>query len=816
MKLSYNWIREYLQTDISPREMARIMTDIGLEVENMETFESVKGGLKGVVIGEVVTCEKHPGADKLSLTTVDVGNGILLSIVCGAPNVEAGQKVPVALPGAVLFQDDKSFEIKKTRIRGEISEGMICAEDELGLGTDHSGIMVLDPSARPGTPASEYFQLCTDTVFEVGLTPNRIDGGSHYGAARDLAAWFSIRNKAKLILPPVEAFKPDNHELPIDVRIEDEEACPRYAGVTLTGVKVGSSPLWLQYKLRSIGLTPVNNVVDITNFVLHETGQPLHAFDADRIEGETVVVKKMPGGTRFVTLDEVERELSEEDLMICNTREPMCIGGVFGGQRSGVTETTTRVFLESAWFNPLSIRKTARRHGLNTDASFHFERGADPRMTLYALKRAALLVKEIAGAKISSDIIDRYPRPIPDHTVEFSFERTARLIGKQIEPETIISILKALEIEILEKNADGLKTRVPAYRVDVTREADLVEEVLRIYGYNQVESPPVMRSSLSYAEKPDPDRVRNKVADMLAASGYTEIMSNSLTSHKYYSKSKSFPEEKCVRLYNPLSQDLDVMRQTLLFGGLETIRHNQNRQQNDLKLFEFGHIYFMNDPRSSRKDFSQYLQEERLGIWITGKKEPLNWHRKEETASFFTLKSVAEKVLVRLGIDPGTLEQDHSSDDLFEEGTRYLHGGKALLTMGNIPRRTLRETDIRGPVYYADFNWGYVLELFARQHIRFTGIPRFPEVRRDLALVLDREVPFSRVYELSLKTEKKLLKSVNLFDVYEGPQVEKGKKSYAVSFVLQDENKTLTDKQIDQVMARLLKSFEKELGAKLR
>ncbi len=816
MKLSYNWIREYLETNLSPGEMARILTDIGLEVENTEPFESVRGGLEGVVIGEVRSCKKHPNADKLSLTEVDVGQGRLLPIVCGAPNVAAGQKVPVALPGTMIYKGEESFEIKKTSIRGETSEGMICAEDELGLGADHTGIMVLDPAAPVGHPAREYFGVYSDTVFEIGLTPNRIDGGSHFGAARDLAAYFSIREGAQLKKPSVVSFRPDNHQLPIPVRIEAPEACPRYTGVTLSGIKVSSSPAWLQNRLRSIGLSPINNVVDITNFVLHETGQPLHAFDADRIDGKTVVVRKMPAGTSFTTLDGEERTLHEDDLMICNNREAMCIGGVFGGLHSGVTEETVNVFLESAYFDPVSIRKTARRHGLNTDASFHFERGADPAMTLYALKRAALLIREIAGGTISSDIVDEYPVKIPDHRVELSYAQADRLIGKHIEPKTIKTLLQALDIEILEESPEGVKTKVPAYRVDVTREADLIEEILRHYGYNSVEIPDTVHSSLSYAEKPDPEQVRNKLADLLAASGYAEIMANSLTRQSYYHQSQTYPEKRCVLLQNPLSQDLNAMRQVLLFGGLEAIQYNQNRQQPDLRLFEFGSVYALHDSGKTGKDLDPYQQEERLGIWITGDREPESWHGAAGPSGFFSLKSIVEKVLERLGIRLEQLDENEVENDLFGEGLVYAFHEQVLLEAGSVAASLLKAMDIRGPVFHADLRWDVLLNLYKTQKIVFRSLPKFPEVRRDLALVLDKQIKYSRLRDLAYQAETRLLKKVNLFDYYEGKQVEAGKKSYAISFILQDPEKTLTDKQIDQVMAKLLRRFEQELGAKIR
>lgn len=816
MKLSYNWIREYIDTRVTPEEMAGILTDIGLEVESMESYESVKGGMEGMVIAEVKSCRKHPHADKLSLAEVDAGRGRLYPVVCGAPNLAAGQKVVLALPGAKVYRGESVLEISKTTIRGETSEGMICAEDELGLGTDHTGIMVLDPGAKTGMPARDYFGIVTDTVFEVGLTPNRIDGASHYGAARDLAAYFSIREKAGLSLPPVDPFRPDSNKFHIDVRIEDPEACPRYTGLTISGIKVGDSPAWLQDRLRAIGQSPINNVVDITNYVLHETGQPLHAFDADKVAGNTVVVKKVKEGTRFVSLDGEERILSPEDLMICNSAEPMCIGGVFGGIGSGVTGETTSIFLESAYFDPLSIRRTSKRHGLNTDASFHFERGADPSMTLYALKRAALLIREMAGGEISSEIVDRYPTPVPDHTVELSFAHANRLIGEKLEPGTMVTILEALDVKILEQTGAGLKLSVPAYRVDVTREADVIEEILRIYGYNSVPLPATMTSSLSYLEKPDREKVKNEVASLLTGNGYHEIMNNSLSNASYYIDSKTFPQNLSVKLLNPLSNDLNVMRQTLLFGGLEVILYNTNRQHPDLQLFEFGHVASLKKPDAGKKDLGGYIQEEHLGIWITGEKDPPGWMRPGEKTSFFVLKSIADKVLVRLGFDHGKSEINYIYNDIYAEGLSYVCKGRILLEMGSIQASLLKKFDLKSPVFYADLRWETMLAEIKENKLSYTAVPRFPEVRRDLALVLDRQVRYSSIAEIAHQTEKKLLKRVTLFDVYEGDQIEKGKKSYAVSFFLQDTERTLTDKQIDQTMNRLLKAFEKELGARLR
>ncbi len=811
MKISYNWLKNYVNTDLTAEEVAKILTNTGLEVEGIEQFESVKGGLEGLVIGKVTSCKKHPNADKLSVTTVDVGTGENLPIVCGAPNVAEGQKVVVATVGTTLYSGDEEFKIKKAKMRGESSEGMICAEDEIGLGTSHDGIMVLEDSAVIGTPAREYFNIETDTVFEIGLTPNRIDGASHIGTARDLAAFL----KTKLLKPSVEGFKADNHNLPIEINVEDKNACPRYTGVTVTNVKVNPSPEWLQNKLKAIGLNPINNIVDISNFVLHETGQPLHFFDADKIEGNKVIIKMLPEGTPFITLDEVERKLSSQDLMICNENSGMCIAGVFGGTKSGVTENTKNIFIESAHFNSVYVRKTAKRHDLHTDASFRFERGSDPNNTEYALKRAALLLKEIAGGEISSEIVDIYPDPVSDYKVELTFKNMKRLIGKEIKKEIVKDILKSLDIKIINENDEKLSLEVPTYRVDVRREADVIEEVLRIYGYNNVEISEHVNSSLSYSSKPDKEKIQNNISDILTANGFNEIMCNSLTKADYYKELESYKADKLVKIFNPLSNDLNVMRQTLLFGGLESIIYNRNRRIQDLKLYEFGNCYYLNGSESE-KLLEKYDEEKHLALFITGNKTEENWIMKEEPTSFFTLKSHIENILERLGFNLDQFAVEDYSSDLLTEGLNYQLNNKQLVHFGILNKKLLKSFDIDTNVYFAEFAWDNVIKLSAKNNIRYTEVSKYPEVRRDLALLVNKPVKFSIIKELAYKTERKLLKKVSLFDVFEGEKLGANKKSYAVSFILQDENKTLTDKQIDKIMNNFIRVFEKELNAQIR
>jgi phenylalanyl-tRNA synthetase beta chain len=815
MKISYNWLKQYIDTDLSPQQVSEILTNTGLEVEGLEEFQAVKGGLAGVVIGKVLSCKRHPDANKLTLATVDLGEGEPVQIVCGAPNVAAGQKVPVAKIGTTLWPDENGFTIKKAKIRGALSMGMICAEDELGLGTSHEGIMVLDPGAEPGMPAADYFHLESDFIFEIGLTPNRIDGASHLGVARDLAAFLKQTRAVKLKKPPVEAFNIDHNDLYIPVSIEEKAGCKRYSAVTIQGVTVAESPNWLKNRLRSIGLTPINNVVDITNFVLQESGQPLHAFDAAQIHGNKVIVRTMPEGTPFITLDGEERKLSASDLMICNAGQGMCIAGVFGGIASGVTEKTSSIFLESACFDPVYIRKTARYHQLSTDASFRFERGSDPNNTVWALKRAALLIKEIAGGSISSELVDVYPEPVEDFRVEISFAHVDRLIGNHLEPVTIRSILESLEIRVEEESHDGMVLRVPPYRVDVQREADVIEEILRIYGFNRVETGTGLRSTLSYTGKPNKEQVVNMTSDLLTSNGFFEIKSNSLTPASYYDTDGTM-DPVAVRLYNPLSQDLALMRQNLLFGGLEAVVYNMNRKHTDLKLYEFGNCYFLQGKAQGENPLDKYEEEFHMGIFLTGNVQQGNWIQKPVGASFYQLKSYLENVLVKLGIDPFGLDCKGSENPHFEEGLEYSFGGTPLVEFGQVAQRTVKSFDIKQQVFAAEFNWDLLLKSLSDHRIFFKPLPRFQVVTRDFSLMLDKKVTFESLRTLAFKAEKKLLRKVTLFDVYEGDKIEKGKKSYALTFTLLDEDKTLTDKQIDKAMMRIADAFEKELGASIR
>ncbi len=817
MNISYNWLKNYIKTELSPQQIAEILTFTGLEVDSVETIDTVKGGMRGLVVGEVLTCQSHPNADKLSVTTVNVGNQEPLPIVCGAPNVAAGQKVVVATVGTTLWQGDENFVIKKAKIRGEISQGMICAEDEIGLGTNHEGIIVLDPAALPGTPAADYFNVESDTRIEIDLTPNRIDGASHIGVARDLVAYLKQTNsEVSVQWPPVDTFAPDNNDWPVEVTVENPEASIRYSGLTLTGLEVKESPDWLKNRLTAIGLMPINNVVDVTNFVLHEMGQPLHAFDGDKIKGNRVVVKTMPIGTPFTTLDEKERLLNDQDLMICNAEEGMCIAGVFGGLESGVTASTTHVFLESACFNPLFVRRTARRHGLNTDASFRFERGTDPNITVYALKRAAMLIKEVAGGTISSNIVDIYPSPVKSHSIRLSLNHVARLIGKEIPPQRIQTILEALEIEVKEKQDDLWLLAVPPYRVDVLREADVIEEILRIYGYNNVEAPQKVNSTIAWSQKPDLDTLRNTIAAQLTAQGFYEIMCNSLTRAAYYDHTESYPRSRVVELSNPLSTDLNGMRQTLLFGGLEVVEHNRHRQHADLKLFEFGNCYARREVKPAGL-LSGYSEEEHLALFITGNRTPENWNTAVQKVSLFDLKSYAFNIVQRLGIDIQTLKESPAGNDLVAEGLRFsTSNGIELLEMGLVQPTLLQQFDIDEPLFFAEINWSALVKLTGKTELRFRELSKFPEVTRDMALLIDSSVQFSQIRDLAFKTERKLLKKVSLFDVYEGEKLGAGKKSYAITLTLEDTEKTLTDKVIDKAMNNLTRVYEKELGAKLR
>ena len=811
MNISYNWLKRYIATDLPAEKIAEILTDIGLEVEGFEKIETVKGGLRGVVVGEVVTCADHPDSDHLHLTTVDVGSGEPLQIVCGAPNCRAGLKVLCATVGTVLYPGggDEEFKIKRSKIRGVESLGMLCAEDELGIGASHDGIMELPADARVGMTAKEYLGIEDDYLIEVGLTPNRVDAASHIGVARDLAAYLRSQGlNAEVKMPDVSAFAPDNHDLPVTVRVENHEAAPRYAGVTVKNCKIGPSPEWMQNCLRAAGINPKNNLVDITNFVLFELGQPLHAFDAAKIEGREVVVRTCAEGTPFVTLDGVERKLTD-DLMICSAERPMCIAGVFGGLDSGIGDTTTDVFIESAYFNPVWVRKTAKRFGLNTDSSFRFERGVDPNMQVYAAKRAALLMKELAGGTISSGITDIYPEPIGDFVFDISLARVNALIGKEIPEETLRRIIGALEVKILaEKGGGELTVAVPPYRVDVQREADLVEDILRIYGYNNVEIPTQVRSTLSYAPKPDRNRLMNLAADFLTANGFTEIMSNSLTKEAYYEGLESYKPENCVRILNPLSADLNVMRQTLLFNMLEAVALNVNRKNGDLKLYEFGNCYFYDEAKRSEADrLAPYSEEYRLAIAVTGVSTPHSWNTKPGKASFFTLRAVAEKLLRRFGIDIYALETETLESDLFSEGLTMALNGRELLRIGSVAPAIRRRTDLKQEVYFLEMNFDVLVRSTRKHRIVAAELSKFPEVKRDLALLIDKRVTFSELRDAAFAAERKLLRSVSLFDVYEGDKLPEGKKSYALSFVLEDKTRTLDEKTIERVMGNLVRQF---------
>ncbi|WP_462356547.1 phenylalanine--tRNA ligase subunit beta [Phocaeicola coprocola] len=820
MNISYNWLKEYVNFDLTPDEVAAALTSIGLETGDVEEVQSIKGGLEGLVIGEVLTCEPHPNSDHMHITTVNLGQGDPVQIVCGAANVAAGQKVVVATLGTKLYDGDECFTIKKSKLRGVESNGMICAEDEIGIGTSHEGIIVLPEDVVPGTLAKDYYNIKSDYVLEVDITPNRSDACSHYGVARDLYAWL-IQNgrQATLKRPSADAFKVDNHDMNIDIVVENTEACPRYAGVAIKNVTVKESPEWLQNKLRLIGVRPINNIVDITNYILHAYGQPMHCFDADKIKGGKIVVKTCPEGTKFVTLDEVERKLSDRDLMICNAEEPMCIAGVFGGLDSGTTETTKDVFLESAYFHPTWVRKTARRHGLSTDSSFRFERGIDPNGTIYALKEAALLVKELAGGEIASEIKDNYPAPIADFPVELSYEYTNALIGKVIPAETIKSIVTSLEMKITGETPEGLSLLVPAYRVDVQRPCDVVEDILRIYGYNNVEIPTSVKSSLSVKGDVDKSvKLQNLVSEQLVGCGFNEIMNNSLTAATYYEGLETYKPENLVQLMNPLSNDLNVMRATLLFGGLESIQHNANRKNADLKFFEFGNCYHFNaEKKNPEKVLAAYSEELHLGLWITGKRVSNSWAHPDENTSVYELKAYVLNIFRRLGVNFGGLVFGNLTDDIYSVAISvHTRGGKLLATFGVLHKKIQKAFDIDNEVYYADLNWKELMKAIKNNTVAYKEISKFPAVKRDLALLIDKKVQFAEIEKIAYETDKKLLKSVELFDVYEGKNLEAGKKSYAVSFMLQDENATLNDKQIDKVMQKLIANLQNKLDAKLR
>jgi len=808
MKISYNWLKQFIKTDWNAEKTGELLTDLGLEVEDIEHFQSVKGGLDGVVVGEVLTCIKHPNADKLKLTTVTIGGDLPLQIVCGAPNVAIGQKVPVATIGTTLYTEDgEAWKIKKGKIRGQESYGMICAEDELGLGTSHEGILVLDEDIEVGTPVSEIFEIENDQIFEIGLTPNRADAMSHLGVARDLKAGFLQKDiNLELITPSVSAFHIDNRTLKIDVEVINKELAPRYCGVTISGITVEDSPVWLQNRLKAIGLTPINNVVDATNYVLHELGQPLHAFDAVKISGNKIIVKTLKVGTKFITLDGVERELHEEDLMICDGKKPLCIAGVFGGIDSGVSESTTSIFLESAYFNPISIRKSAKRHGLNTDASFRFERGIDPNITEYALKRAALLIQDLAGGEITSDVIDIYPKKIENFQVRLSFDNAKRLIGEEIPREVINRILTSLDIKVNNVTETGLGLTVPAFRNDVKREADIIEEILRVYGYNNIKTTEKLNASISNTSRFEDHKIQNIIGNQLVSQGHFEILSNSLTTPNYIELSEQLKVEHNVVMLNPLSKDLSVMRQSLLFSGLEAVAHNINRKRNDLKLFEFGKTY--HDYDGTREEHKH------LSILVSGNKTAERWTTPSQKTDFFYLKGTITATLERLGIS--RFKETTATNDVFSEGLQISFGKTNLVEFGLVKKSVLKHFGISQEVLYADFKWDAVLEAAKHITIKFKDIPKYPAVKRDFALLLDDAVSFSDIQTIAKQTEKQLLKNINLFDVYQGKNLPKGKKSYAVSFTLQDERKTLTDKQIDKIMNKLQANFEKQLGAELR
>ena len=808
MKISYNWLKQFLQTDWEVNKTSELLTDLGLEVEGVETIESIKGSLEGVVVGEVLTCIQHPNADRLKLTTVNLGSGDPVQIVCGAPNVAEGQKVPVATIGTMLYDDSGSgFKIKKGKIRGEESHGMICAEDELGLGASHDGILILDDQLKPGTKAADVFNIEIDEVFEIGLTPNRADAMSHYGVARDFRAGLIQHGiNLELITPSVSDFQVDERRLRVDVEVDKKESAPRYCGISIVDVEVKDSPEWIQNRLKSIGLTPKNNIVDITNYVLHELGQPLHAFDAEKIEGNKVVVKTLESGTKFTTLDGIERELHSEDIMICDAAlNPLCIAGVFGGINSGVTEKTTSIFLESAYFNPVSIRKTAKRHALNTDASFRFERGIDINFTKYALKRAAILIKEYSNGKIASDVMDFYPEKMEDFQVFLSYDNAFRLIGQELDKETIKNILASLEIKISSETEAGLGLTIPSFRVDVQREADIIEEILRVYGYNNIKFSHKLNSSISFNSNKD-TIVENVVANHLTSLGFNETMANSLTKEEYISLSKNLKTEFNVSMLNPLSNDLKVLRQSLLFSGLESISYNLNRKNNSLKLYEFGKTY--------HKYEHGYQEDKHLTIFISGARTKDTWTIPSQNSDFFYLKGIIISILDRIGIS--NLKTSPIKSDVFSEGIVFSLGKKKLVEFGIVTKQIRKEFGIKQEVLFADFDWSTILSISGNKKIKVSNLTKFPSVKRDLALLLDEKITFKEIYDLAFQSERNLLKDVDLFDVYQGEKLPEGKKSYAVSFVLQDKNKTLEDRQIDKIMLKLQQSFENNLEAVLR
>ena len=820
MNISYNWLKDYLDFDLQPDEVAAALTSIGLETGGVEEVQTIKGGLEGLVIGEVLTCEEHPNSDHLHITTVNVGGAEPLQIVCGAPNVAAGQKVVVAVNGTKLYDGDECFTIKRSKIRGVESNGMICAEDEIGIGTDHAGIIVLPADAVVGTPAKEYYNVKSDYVLEVDITPNRVDATSHFGVARDLAAYLKQNGKpANLKRPSVDAFKIDDEVPAIEVVVENKEACLRYSGITIKNVTVKESPEWLQNRLKVIGLRPINNVVDITNYILHGVGQPLHSFDADKIKGNKVVVRSATEGAKFVTLDGVERTLTDRDLMICNVEEPMCIAGVFGGLDSGVTEQTKNVFLESATFHPTWIRKTARRFGLNTDASFRYERGLDPNQTVEVMKRAALLIQEVAGGTITGAIQDIYPVPVAPYRVELTYDKVNTLIGKVIPVETVKSILESLEMKIVSETAEGLVIDVPVYRIDVQRDVDVIEDILRIYGYNNVEFSDNVKSNLSYQTPTDRSyKLQNLISEQLCGCGFNEILNNSLTRSAYYDNLSTYPVSHCVMLMNPLSADLNCMRQTLLFGGLESVEHNAKRKNGNIRFFEFGNCYDYNiDHKKEGETLAEFSEDYRLGLWVSGSRVDNNWARPNEKSSVYELKAYVENILVRLGVNLQKVIFGNLANDIYSAGLSITtSSGRQLGTMGIVSPKICKELDIETDVYYAELSWTLLMKEIKKSKVTFSEISKFPAVKRDLALLLEKNVQFAEIEKIATESERKLLKDVALFDVYEGKNLPAGKKSYAVSFYLQDEGKTLNDKQIDAIMKKIQTNLEQKLGAQLR
>ena len=820
MNISYNWLKDYLDFDLQPDEVAAALTSIGLETGGVEEVQTIKGGLEGLVIGEVLTCEEHPNSDHLHITTVNVGGAEPLQIVCGAPNVAAGQKVVVAVNGTKLYDGDECFTIKRSKIRGVESNGMICAEDEIGIGTDHAGIIVLPADAVVGTPAKEYYNVKSDYVLEVDITPNRVDATSHFGVARDLAAYLKQNGKpANLKRPSVDAFKIDDEVPAIEVVVENKEACLRYSGITIKNVSVKESPEWLQNRLKVIGLRPINNVVDITNYILHGVGQPLHSFDADKIKGNKVVVRSATEGAKFVTLDGVERTLTDRDLMICNVEEPMCIAGVFGGLDSGVTEQTKNVFLESATFHPTWIRKTARRFGLNTDASFRYERGLDPNQTVEVMKRAALLIQEVAGGTITGAIQDIYPVPVAPYRVELTYDKVNTLIGKVIPVETVKSILESLEMKIVSETAEGLVIDVPVYRIDVQRDVDVIEDILRIYGYNNVEFSDNVKSNLSYQTPTDRSyKLQNLISEQLCGCGFNEILNNSLTRSAYYDNLSTYPVSHCVMLMNPLSADLNCMRQTLLFGGLESVEHNAKRKNGNIRFFEFGNCYDYNiDHKKEGETLAEFSEDYRLGLWVSGSRVDNNWAHPNEKSSVYELKAYVENILVRLGVNLQKVIFGNLANDIYSAGLSITtSSGRQLGTMGIVSPKICKELDIETDVYYAELSWTLLMKEIKKSKVTFSEISKFPAVKRDLALLLEKNVQFAEIEKIATESERKLLKDVALFDVYEGKNLPAGKKSYAVSFYLQDEGKTLNDKQIDAIMKKIQTNLEQKLGAQLR